>query len=108
MARPYGQKFLLALHRSKSDTLGVELARLCVKARLPATLVASVLNTSSTTVYAWFRGQGVREHKRKVVEAFIESVKEGLKDRILPTEKLEDAAFYFVNKAYRSHAKKKR
>lgn len=107
MPRPYGQKFLLALNRSKDDTLGVELARLCVKANLPATYVATALDTSSTTVYAWFRGQGVRERKRKVVEAFIDLLKDGLKRGVLPVEKVEDAA-YFISKVTGSHAKNKR
>lgn len=108
MARPYGQKFLLALNRSKSETLGVELARLCVKAGIPATVVATALDTSSTTVYAWFRGQGIRESKRKVVEAFIEVIKDGLKRGVLPMEKAENVADFLAESAYRSFAKKKR
>lgn len=108
MARPYGQKFLLALHRSKSDTLGVELARLCVKAEIPATVVATSLGTSSTTVYAWFRGQGIRESKRKVVEAFIELIKDCLKRGTLPMDNSGDLSSFLGESAYRSFNKKKR
>lgn len=94
MARPYGQKFLLALNRSQEDTLGVQLAKLCVKANLPATLVAAALKTSPTTVYAWFRGQGVRERNRKVVEAFISLLRTDFQKGYLPVNGNAEASRY--------------
>lgn len=94
MARPYGEKFLRTLERSNLNTLGIQLAKLCVKANLPATFVAVALDTSSTTVYSWFRGQGIREHKRKVVEVFIDLLKEDFKSGVLPVANLDDAQEY--------------
>lgn len=94
MARPYGQKFLLALERSKQDTLGLKLARLCVDANLPAAYVAKALNTSATTVYSWFRGQGIREKRRKEVEVFIDLLKQDFRDGALPVRTTDDAAEY--------------
>jgi DNA invertase Pin-like site-specific DNA recombinase len=94
MPRPYGSKFLIALNKSKEDRLGIKLARLCVEANLPATLVAKALNTSSTTVYSWFRGQGIREHSRKTVEVFINMVAQDLANQRLPASSYDDAVDY--------------
>jgi hypothetical protein len=94
MARPYGSKFLIALERSKLDTLGIKLAKLCVKANIPATLVAVALETSPTTVYSWFRGQGVREHRRKAVEVFIDLLKEDFESGVLPVASIDAATDY--------------
>ena len=94
MARPYGSKFLIALERSKLDTLGIKLAKLCVKANIPATLVAVALETSPTTVYSWFRGQGVREHRRKAVEVFIDLLKEDFESGVLPVANIDAATDY--------------
>lgn len=94
MARPYGSKFLVALEKNKEETLGIQLARLCVRANLPATLVAKALDTSPTTVYSWFRGQGVRERKRRTVEVFIDLLKADLAGDRLPVKDLDEAADY--------------
>ena len=97
MARPYGEKFLIALNKSNLDTLGIKLAKLCVKANLPATLVAVALETSSTTVYKWFRGQGIREHKRKAVEVFMDLLNEDFANGVLPVVDNNAAADYIGN-----------
>ena len=94
MARPYGQKFIIALEKTKGDTLGLQLAKLCVRANLPATLVAVALEVSSTTVYKWFRGQGVRERKRKAVEVFIDLLKEDFESGVLPVANINAATDY--------------
>lgn len=94
MARPYGEKFLIELRENKSDHLGVRLGRLCVKANLPAAYVAVALETTRTTVYSWFRGQGIRENKRKVVETFIELVETDLANGLLPAKNTIEAKRY--------------
>ena len=94
MARPYGDKFLIALERSTANTLGLQLAKLSVKANLPATMVAVALEVSSTTVYKWFRGQGVREHKRKAVEVFMDLLKEDFESGVLPVANIDAATDY--------------
>lgn len=94
MARPYSEKFLLELSESTSDGLGVQLAKLCVKANLPATYVAVALETTKTTVYSWFRGQGVREEKRKTIETFIQLMQEDLEKEVLPAKTMKDARQY--------------
>jgi hypothetical protein len=94
MARPYGEKFLLELNENTSDSLGVQLAKLCIKANLPATYVAVVLETTRTTVYSWFRGQGIREDRRKNVDHFIRLISEDLEKEILPAKTMKDARQY--------------
>lgn len=97
MPRPYGNKFLIELEKSKLDMLGIKLAKLCVKANLPATLVAKVLNTSSTTVYSWFRGQGIREKNRKAVEVLIGLMTKDFATGDLPVKSYDDALDYASN-----------
>lgn len=94
MARPYSQKFLLELHDNASDGLGVQLAKLCVKANLPATYVAVACETTRTTMYNWFRGQGIRENRRKLVETFIALVESDMANGILPAKNTEAAKKY--------------
>lgn len=94
MARPYGQKFIIALEKTNGDTLGLQLAKLCVRANLPATMIATALEVSSTTVYKWFRGQGVRERKRKAVEVMIDLMKEDFELGVLPVIDINAAADY--------------
>jgi hypothetical protein len=94
MARPYGEKFLLELGENTSDSLGVQLAKLCVKANLPATYVAVALETTRTTVYSWFRGQGIREDKRRTVDTFIRLLGEDLEKEVLPAKTMKDARQY--------------
>jgi hypothetical protein len=65
--RSYGDKFLLELRDADPNRLGVQLGRICVDANLPAMHVSKVLEVSKTTVYAWFRGQYIREENRRRV-----------------------------------------
>ena len=94
MPRSYSEKFLLELNKQTVDSLGVELARLCVKTNLPATYVAVALETTPTTVYSWFRGLGVREKKRRIVEAFMKIVQEDMSMGRLPARNMPDAKAY--------------
>ena len=94
MPRSYGHKFLLELRDADAGRLGVQLGRLCVEANLPAAYVAKVLETSRTTVYSWFRGQGVREERRARVETFIDLVEKDMKEGLLPAATIIDAKLY--------------
>ena len=92
--RSYGQKFLLELKDADPTRLGVQLGRLCVDANIPALYVAKVLKVSKTTIYAWFRGQYIREENRKAVEVFIDLVKKDTAEGILPAKNTLDAKLY--------------
>ena len=92
--RSYGEKFLLELRDADPTRLGVQLGRLCVDANLPALYVAKVLKVSKTTIYAWFRGQYVREQKRKPIEAFMYLVHKDMEAGKLPAKTTLDAKVY--------------
>lgn len=94
MARPYGQKFLMELEKNESPSLGVKLAKVCIRANLPASYVAAALETTRVTVYGWFRGQGIRENKLPSVEAFIKLVEGDIEAGRLPAKDIHDAKVY--------------
>jgi len=75
----------------------VQLGRICVEANLPALYVSKVLQVSKTTIYAWFRGQYIREEKRKVIEAFINLVKTDMQEGSLPAKNIIDAKMYLAD-----------
>jgi len=92
--RSYGEKFLLELKDADPTRLGVQLGRLCVDANIPALYVAKVLKVSKTTIYAWFRGQYIREENRKPVEVFIDLVRKDMEAGQLPAKNVLDARLY--------------
>lgn len=94
MPRSYDHKFLLELQKADPNRLGVKLGRVCVEANLPAAYVARVLETSRTTVYSWFRGQGIREERRTRVETFIDLIEKDMRERVLPAKTIIDAKLY--------------
>ena len=94
MARSYSYEFLMGLKDADPTRLGVKLGRLCVEANLPAAYVSKAIGVSRMTVYSWFRGQGIREEKRKVVEAFMGLVEQDMKAGVLPAPSLIEAKLY--------------
>lgn len=94
MPRVYGHKFLLELQNGDPVRLGTQLGRACVEANLPAAYIAKTLEVSKTTIYAWFRGQGVRENKRATIEALIRMIEEGLQSGLLPATSVSSAKLY--------------
>ena len=92
--RSYGEKFLLELRDADPTRLGVQLGRLCVDANLPALYVSKILEVSKTTIYAWFRGQYIREQKRKNIEAFMNLVQKDMAAGVLPAKTALDARVY--------------
>ena len=100
--RSYGDKFLLQLKVSDPNRLGVQLGRLCIDANLPALYVSKVLEVSKTTIYAWFRGQYIREENRKTIEAFMNLVRKDMEQGILPARNNTDAKLYLTEMVGRS------
>jgi len=94
MARSYSAKFLTELQSNDSDGLGVQLAKLCTTAGIPAAYVAAAVKTSRVTVYGWFRGQGVREKNRPRVEALIALLRKDFDEGILPIDSPLEAKRY--------------
>ncbi len=94
MPRNYSDKFLLSLYQEGNEGLGYDLAKLCVKANLPAVYVAKALQVSRMTVYAWFRGSKIRYKNRKVVEAFVKLVSEDVEKGVLPAKNFAASKAY--------------
>lgn len=94
MARPYSEEFLLALKDFNPKRLGVQLAKLCVKANLPAQYVAEVFGVSRMTIHSWFRGKAIRDKNCTRIENFMVLVREGLHEGDLPVSTLLDAKKY--------------
>jgi hypothetical protein len=94
MARTYGDKFLRELNASEDTSLGIELARSCVAANLPAAHVALALNVSRLTVSKWFRGQQIRAKRHDIVKAFIRLINGDLREGILPAANYRAAKKY--------------
>jgi transcriptional regulator with XRE-family HTH domain len=94
MARPYSKGYLMALSDLDSKRLGVRLAKLCVKANLPAQYVAEVFGVSRMTIHSWFRGKAIRDKNCTRIENFMVLVREGLHEGDLPVSTLLDAKKY--------------
>jgi len=98
MARPYSTKFLVGLTNADSERVGVQLARVCVDARLPAASVAEFFGVSRMAVHKWFRGQYIREEKCIKIQKFIAKVKEDLvKEDMLPAANIKSAKTYLTS-----------
>jgi hypothetical protein len=92
MARSYSQSFLETLNTMDPNNLGVQLAKLCVKANLPTLYVARKIGVSRFTIHSWFRGQDIgRKINASRVEDFIEQLKEGFSEGNLPVATLKTA-----------------
>lgn len=95
MPRNYGEKFLRELSATQDGGEGIELARVCVQANLPAAYVAKALEVSGTTVYNWFRGiQKVSEEHSKVIKTFISLVEHDTELGRLPATSTKDGKLY--------------
>jgi len=94
MARPYSTDFLANLQTLNPDNLGVQMAKLCVKANLPTLYVARKIGVSRFTIHSWFRGQYIRNKNKIRVNAFIDEVKKGFDKGQLPAPTLSVAQQY--------------
>jgi hypothetical protein len=94
MARPYSTKFLVGLTNADSERVGIQLARVCVDARLPAASVADFFGVSRMAVHKWFRGQYIREEKCIKIQKFITKIKDDLKAELLPADNIKTAKSY--------------
>ncbi len=94
MARPYGQKFLMEVFAHERPTLGIELARLCVKANLNTSHVAEALEVSRATVHSWFRGATINKSRHELVLAFIKLLTKDTEEGVLPVSTSKDSKSY--------------
>ncbi len=97
MARPYSTKFLIGLTQADPERVGVQLAKACVDAHLPAASIAAFFGVSRMAVHKWFRGQYIREEKCIKIQRFIAQIKEDLKSEQLPAENIKSAKEYLTS-----------
>lgn len=79
MSRGYSPELLDLIDNANVYRLGVDLAKVCVKANLPSAYVAQVFDVTRATTHTWFRGGAIRPKKRQRIETFIALVEEDLK-----------------------------
>jgi hypothetical protein len=91
MARPYSEKFIEGLTESTENSIGVNLARACVLAKLPVSHVAIFLGVSRITLHRWFRGGITRRAYWPKMLYLQDAIKEGCLDSRLPAKDLGDA-----------------
>ena len=94
MPRTYSERSLLEMHQADPHRAGVQLAKACVKANLPAKYVAEVLGVTRMTVYSWFRGKPIRDKNQQVVEVFTEIIEGDMVRGLLPVYNIQDARKY--------------
>jgi len=94
MGRPYSGQFLVELDRADPERIGVQLARICVRANLPATHVAKAFGVSRMSIHSWFRGKYVREKNYTKIKNFIKTVEDDLKTGHLPAKTSKFAKVY--------------
>jgi hypothetical protein len=94
MPRPYSDSFILGLEKADERILGVQLAKLCLKANLPIKYVAQGVGTSRQAVHAWFRGGPMKYHNHQKVKKFMSQVERGLADGTLPAHDIACARVF--------------
>lgn len=96
MPRTYSEKFLRELHSNENVTndLGIDLAKLCVKANLPMAYVAKALRVTKLTVFHWFRGRQIRDVRRRDVYRFMAVIEQDLYQGKLPARTMVEAKRY--------------
>ena len=95
MPRTYSKEFIKELGGLRPfDTTGVQLAKACVRANLPAKYVAVALEVTRMSVHSWFRGNPIRDKKRRLIAAFTSLVEKDLDDGVLPARSTAQAKAY--------------
>jgi hypothetical protein len=94
MPRSYSNRFLLTLSKPDAFLDGQLLAKVCVKANLPASYVCKVFGISRMALHTWFRGGPIRNKRMEIVNAFISLVNKDLTAGVLPAKNLKEAKAY--------------
>lgn len=84
MPRSYNEAFMIELHQANPQLAGVKLAKVCIKANIPAQYIADKMGVSRMTVYNWFRGKSLRGSNERRVWVIIERIKDALEKGELP------------------------
>lgn len=80
---------------SKEDaSLGIRLARACVRANLGTAHVAEAFEVSRATIHTWFRGGYIKPHRHKLIETFITLVEKDMVTGDLPVTNSKQSKHY--------------
>lgn len=93
MPRKYSKELIDSLD-TIDNTLGIQLAKVCIEANLPAIYLAKVLKVSRMTIHSWFRGSPIRHKNSKVIESFIKILETDLEQGRLPAKNILQAKEY--------------
>ena len=93
MPRPLSSK-LLAQLESAEPTLGVSLAKLCVRAKLPVLYVSVMLDVSRMAIHTGFRGGNIRPEHASKIEKFMQLIEDDIQSGVLPKKTLEETKEY--------------
>lgn len=94
MARSYSNEFIELIETTDSNRTGINLAKVCLKANLPANYVAILMNVSRMTIYSWFRGKPLRDKNEEAAKIFIQLIESDLLNGKLPAKTLSGAKQY--------------
>jgi hypothetical protein len=94
MARTYSEEFITLVDAADPSRTGIILAKVCLKANLPAKYIAVAMNVSRMTIYSWFRGKAIRDKNQELVKVFIAILEDDLDRGVLPVNSIEKAKLY--------------
>jgi len=101
MPRTFSPKLLNSIE-SAEDSLGISLARTCLKAGLPASYAAPMLKVSRMTLHTWFRGGVIRKSRTGQLEQFIKFIEDEIEAGALPKQTLKETQEYVEHFSGRS------
>lgn len=98
MPRRYSPDFVEFLDtKNVEDGLGIVLAKKCVKANLPMTVISKILGVSRQTLHSWFRGGAIQSDRLKMIDALISIIDRDLAGGVLPLEDFKEAKKYYLD-----------
>ena len=71
------------------------LAKKCIAANIPSTMVAKLMGVSRQTIYAWFRGGEIQPERLPMVQALIKIIDQDMAKHILPLRDYNSSKDYY-------------
>ena len=82
-------------YKTVKDGIGVVLAKKCIAANIPSTMVAKLMGVSRQTIYAWFRGGEIQSERVPLVETLIKIIDKDTAKKILPLKDYKSSKDYY-------------
>jgi hypothetical protein len=94
--RGYSPELIESLrYKTARDGLGTVLAKKCIAANLPSTMVADLLDVSRQTLHMWFRGAGIQPEREPRIKALIAIIDSDIAAGVLPLEDYKSSKAYY-------------